>query len=173
MKLIVGLGNIGEEYAKTRHNVGFLFLDYLVEILKIKGTFSEHEKLGALILKSPDYIFVKPITYMNDSGIAINKIKNYYRISINDLIVFHDDIDQSIGKFKFIANGGSGGHKGIDSLNKHLGTLEFKRVKIGVAPILYNPSIHKAEDFVLKNFKKEEFEILKHEFEKISESIIN
>ena len=175
MKLIVGLGNIGEEYINTRHNIGFMFLDYLVSHLNLND-YKNNLKLNCLIAKTKDYIFIKPTTYMNDSGNAVQKVKNYYSLKLNDILVIHDDIDQILGNYKFVHKGGSGGHRGVESIKKCLNTDEFNRIKIGIAPEFYNPSVHKAEDFVLKKFTNAEllnthkifFDLYNKFFEQIS-----
>lgn len=166
MYLIVGLGNIGEEYSTTRHNIGFMFLDYLTTLLG-ENDYKENSKLNCMLIKNKDYLFIKPTTYMNDSGIAVQKVKNYYSIKLDKIVVVHDDIDQQFGNYKFINKGGSGGHRGIESIKKCLNTDEFNRIKIGVAPEFYNPSVHKAEDFVLKKFTEDELLKTKDVFSEI------
>lgn len=173
MKLVVGLGNVGDEYTNNRHNVGFIFLDFLKDYLKLSENFVDHPKLNSVILKSKNIILVKPSTLMNGSGLSVQKVKNFYKISLEDLIIVHDDIDQKIGKYKSTVTGGSGGHKGVDSIKEHLGILDITRVKIGVAPEIYNPQIHKAEDFVLKNFNVIEQSILNNVFTEICIQLFN
>lgn len=166
MYLIAGLGNIGEEYSNTRHNVGFMFLDNLVSRLG-ESDYKENSKLNCDIIKTKEFIFIKPTTYMNESGVAVQKVKNYYGIKLDKIVIVHDDIDQPFGNYKIINKGGSGGHRGIESIKKYLNTEEFNRIKIGVAPEIYNPSIHKAEDFVLKKFSESELTQINNIFSEI------
>lgn len=159
MKLIAGLGNIGEEYCFTRHNAGFMVLDKLA--LKNNLSFKEEKKLKTYILKfkygNEDIILVKPTTYMNLSGEAIRAVKDYYKIDINDIFIIYDDISLDLGKIRFRSNGSDGGHNGIKSIIKHLGTKDFNRLKIGIGPQPNIPS----ENYVLGKFSKEQLEKLK------------
>ena len=113
MKLIVGLGNPGLEYSKTRHNIGFWVIDnYLKnETFKTKDNYEYIEKN----INGEKVMFMKPLTFMNNSGIAIKKVVDYYKIDINDILVIYDDMDFEIGKFKLKSNGASAGHNGIKS----------------------------------------------------------
>lgn len=162
MKAIFGLGNVGEEYLNTRHNVGFLCIDYFLNIQS--PIFDNNKKLNALIYKNNEVVFVKPTSFMNKSGEVVKKVCDFYGIDINNILVIHDDIDQKIGSFKLVTNGGSGGQKGVESIVSVFKTKEFARLKIGIAPEIYNPSLHKAEDFVLKRFSNEELEVLNNLF---------
>ncbi|NCT55274.1 aminoacyl-tRNA hydrolase [bacterium] len=174
MKLIVGLGNIGKEYINTRHNVGFFILD----LFSAEGssTFTEVPKLKVRRCKVGDTLLVKPTTFMNLSGQAVRAVCDFYKIKNKDILVIHDDIDQHIGNYKFVESGGAGGHKGILSIFQHLDVADngLKRLKIGVAPEIYNPMIHKAENFVLKPFSKSEQESLESiYFSNLKEKILN
>jgi len=162
MKAIFGLGNIGEEYINTRHNVGFLCIDHFLK--NQSPTFSKNKKLNAQIYKKDGAIFVKPNSFMNKSGEVVKKVCDFYGITIDNILVAHDDIDQKVGSFKFVSNGGSGGQKGVENIIKVFNTKNFKRVKIGIAPKIYNPSLHKAQDFVLKRFSVQENEIMNNLF---------
>ncbi|MBQ7126590.1 aminoacyl-tRNA hydrolase [bacterium] len=158
-KLIVGLGNIGEKYVFTRHNIGFMLADSLA--YNNKFTFRENSKLKCFIASFSydleNYILIKPTTYMNLSGEAVRAVIDYYKISINDILVIYDDLSIPLGKMRFRQNGSHGGHNGIKSIIQHLGTQEFSRLKIGIGP---QPNLP-AEVFVLQNFSKEELENLK------------
>ena len=159
MKLIAGLGNIGNKYTFTRHNAGFMLADSIA--LNNELTFKETPRLKCFITNfktdTEDYIIIKPTTFMNLSGEAVRAAADYYRIPVNDIIVVHDDISLPLGKIRFRANGSDGGHNGIKSVIQHLGTQDFARLKIGIGPQPNLPS----EVFVLQNFSKEELEILK------------
>ena len=151
MKLIFCLGNPGEGYRNTRHNVGFIFADALAAKLGIE--FKNESKFKAHIAKgeynSEAVWIVKPQTYMNLSGEALSALKNFYKIDIKTLFVIYDDISLDLGKIRFRAKGSDGGHNGIKSIIKHAGTQEFDRLKIGIGP---QPPYIKSEDFVLQNF---------------------
>lgn len=153
MKLIVGLGNPGNEYEKTRHNVGFMALDlYLGEV-------SYKEKFSSLysekVINGEKVIFMKPLTFMNNSGDAIRKIVDYFKIDLRDILIIYDDMDFELGTYKLKSNGSSGGHNGIKSIIKSLGTEEIKRLRIGISKNNVN-----SVDYVLGKFSKEEFEKL-------------
>lgn len=151
MKLIVGLGNPGKEYEKTRHNIGFMVLDnYLGNVnFKVKDNYAVFEK----VINGDKVIFLKPLTFMNESGLAVKKVLDYYKISIDDLLVIHDDMDFEVGSFKLKAAGSSAGHNGIKSVIKHIGTENFKRLRIGISKI--DDDI---VNYVLGKFNNEETE---------------
>ena len=159
MKLIAGLGNIGNKYTFTRHNAGFMLADSIA--LNHNLNFKENSKLKCLITtlkeNNEDYIIIKPTTFMNLSGEAVRAVIDYYKIPIEDILIVYDDISLPLGKIRFRANGSDGGHNGIKSIIQHLGTQNFARLKIGIGPQPALPS----EVFVLQNFSKEELEILK------------
>lgn len=153
MKLIVGLGNPGKNYVNTRHNVGFMVIDSY-----ITGWFKE--KFQGLFLKTivdgEEVIFLKPITYMNLSGNSIGRFMKYYKINIEDVLIVQDDLDMGIGTYKLKKNSSSGGHNGIKSIEKVLGTKDFARLKIGIK----NQEINDVKDFVLNKFNKKEQDII-------------
>lgn len=159
MKLIIGLGNIGEKYVFTRHNVGFMVLDRLA--VKEKFSFKEDKKMKSFIAKvrfcGEDFLFVKPTTFMNLSGEALRAVIDYYKIDVKDILVIYDDLSLELGRIRFRASGSDGGHNGIKSIIKHLGTNSFARLKVGIGP---QPPIP-AESFVLQNFSKEQLLKLK------------
>lgn len=154
MKLIVGLGNPGKEYVKTRHNIGFMALDnYLANVdFKVKDNYSVLEKN----INNEKVIFLKPLTFMNESGLAVRKVVDYYNINIEDILVIYDEMDFEVGDFKIKASGSSAGHNGIKSIIKHLGTENFKRIRIGISKPKGN-----SIDFVLGKFSKEDYEKIK------------
>ena len=133
MKLFVGLGNPGAEYAKTKHNVGFMLADKLAEKLAADNW---REKFNALVaetfLDGEKILIVKPQTFMNLSGEAVAPIMNFYKICAEDLIVAHDDMDLPLGMIRLRPKGSGGGHHGIESIIRHLGEENFPRVRIGV-----------------------------------------
>ena len=127
MKLVVGLGNPDKEYEKTRHNIGFMYLDYIVG----KDCFSLNKKNNALecekIINNTKILFIKPLSYMNLSGEVILKYLKYYKIDINDLLVIHDDLDMPLGSYKLLYNRGDGGHNGIKNIILNINSKEFLR----------------------------------------------
>ena len=135
MKLIIGLGNPGKTYADTWHNLGFLALEKLCQINSFEK-FKKETKLMAEIcagkIGREKIILAKPRTFMNKSGESVLAIMNYFKISVEDLIVIHDDIDLPLGKIRIASDSSAGGHNGIKSIIESLGTKNFVRIKIGV-----------------------------------------
>ncbi|QJB71076.1 aminoacyl-tRNA hydrolase [Mycoplasma sp. 1654_15] len=130
MKLIVGLGNPGEQYKLTKHNVGFRVLDKLAESLKVN--FTNWNSIG-LIVKTPDYILAKPQTYMNQSGLLVSELVRFFKINIDDILIVYDDMDYQVGQAIMRTNGSSGGHNGLKDIFRLLNTQEIKRLKIGIS----------------------------------------
>ena len=155
MHLIVGLGNIGEKYQLTRHNIGFLVIDEMTKSLTTSNI--NNPNFHSSLLKSGYNLFSKPTTYMNNSGLAVGAIKEYYKIDIENIIVIHDDLDLPFGTVKFKIGGGHGGHNGLKSIDACIGK-EYIRVRVGIG----KPQ-DKAEvaNYVLSNFSKEELNRLK------------
>jgi len=165
MKIIVGLGNPGEQYKNTRHNAGWLALDFHLGEVK----WSEKKKFQALTYKDGDYLFVKPLSFMNNSGQSVQKILNYYKLlpkslgllnkkdsDLNDvLVVIQDDLDLDLGTYKIATDSGSAGHRGIQSIINHLKTKKFTRLRLGVKNDLLRTHIP-PEQFVLKAFGGDE-----------------
>lgn len=166
--LIVGLGNPLKIYQNTRHNSGILFLEWLKDHFQIQD-FKINKKILAeiSILKKDEktIILAKPTVFMNNSGEAVRKLKNFFKIKNQEIVVAHDDSDLKIGDFKIHFKRGSAGHKGVESIINHLKTNEFYRIRIGIRPEKLKKA--KAENFVLKNLSLKEREILKIVFEKI------
>ena len=148
MKVIVGLGNPGSTYSLTKHNFGVWVIDKLVKQSSLKYKAGKGEYVFA---QSNEYMFVKPTTYMNNSGIAIKQFLNYYKLDISSLIIIYDDIDIDLGRIKFRAKGTDGGHNGIKSIIYHLGTDSFDRLKLGIATSM---NMRPSEQYVLKAFPK-------------------
>ncbi len=159
MKLITGLGNIGDKYCFTRHNAGFMVLDKWA--MDNNLSFKQESKLKSFITKfklnGEDIILAKPTTFMNLSGEAVRAIMDYYKIQVSDILIIYDDLSLDLGRIRFRANGSDGGHNGIKSIIKHAGTKDFARLKIGIGPQPNIPS----ENFVLQNFSKEQLPLLK------------
>lgn len=169
MKLIVGLGNIGEKYVFTRHNVGFMLADSIA--INANINFRENSRLKCFMTNLrngyEDFLIIKPTTFMNLSGEAVRAVMDYYKIPIEDILIVYDDLSLELGKMRFRANGSDGGHNGIKSIIQHLGTKNIARLKIGIGP---QPSIP-SEVFVLQNFSKEELEKLKETLSTAKEGI--
>lgn len=159
MKLIAGLGNIGEKYTFTRHNAGFMVVDKWA--IQNNLSFKENKKLKCSLVKFKygfeDIILIKPSTYMNLSGEAVIEVMNYYKIDPSDVLIIYDDLSLELGKLRFRPNGSDGGHNGIKSVMKSVGTQSIPRLKIGIGP---QPPVP-AEKFVLENFYKSQLEELK------------
>ncbi|HEK9107773.1 aminoacyl-tRNA hydrolase [Streptococcus equi subsp. zooepidemicus] len=134
VKMIVGLGNPGSKYQQTKHNVGFMAVDRLVKDLDISFTEDKAFKalVGSAFINQEKVYFVKPTTFMNNSGLAVRALLTYYNISTKDLMVIYDDLDMAVGKIRLRQKGSAGGHNGIKSIIAHIGTQEFDRVKIGI-----------------------------------------
>lgn len=134
VKMIVGLGNPGSKYNDTKHNIGFMAVDRIVKNLDVNFTEDKNFKaeIGSDFINGEKIYFIKPTTFMNNSGIAVKTLLTYYNISIKDMIIIYDDLDMEVGKIRFRQKGSAGGHNGIKSIIAHLGTQEFDRIKVGI-----------------------------------------
>lgn len=133
MKVIVGLGNPGMEYARTKHNVGFMLVDALAEQLGVTDWQENfHAMIAEVRLGSAKVLLVKPQTYMNNSGEAVGPLLRWYKLPAEDLIVAHDDMDIPVGTIRLRRKGSAGGHNGIKSVLAHVGDENFARVRIGI-----------------------------------------
>jgi peptidyl-tRNA hydrolase, PTH1 family len=169
MKIIVGLGNPGRTYERTRHNAGFMAVDELAGILQVDGFQERHH---ALIVKaridSEDLVLVKPQTYMNDSGQAVAAVlRDAYR-TVSDLIVLHDDLDLPLGCVRVKSGGGHGGHNGLRSIIEYLGSSDFIRVRIGINRPALNMD---PADYVLSPFLAEERPVASEAVAKAAEAV--
>lgn len=162
MKLIVGLGNPGAQYEKTRHNIGFQILD-LIET-KLQKQFTFNSKFECFELKekinNENVVFIKPTTYMNLSGNALIKVKNYFKVDTADILVIVDDINLPLGSVRIRESGSAGGHNGLKSIEAVLGTTQYKRIKIGCGKPNADVDL---KDYVLANFSKVEQDTLTKE----------
>lgn len=179
MKIIVGLGNIGGKYAKTRHNAGFLALDEFTRQLEAKNIayeWKEEPKFKAFVTKftyedSP-VVLVKPTTLMNISGEAVSKILNFYKVSEKNIAIIYDDIDLPLGSIRVREKGSAGSHNGMKSIINELGHENFTRIRIGIES--RGEIMHKSielKDFVLGEFTSQEYPIIKESLGKASEEI--
>lgn len=154
MKCIVGLGNIGKKYENTRHNIGFMVVDAFIDKhnieldkQKFKGNYTVATIHGEKVL------FIEPMTYMNLSGEAIRPLIDYYKVDIEDLVVLYDDLDMPQGRIRIRQKGSAGGQNGMRSIIQHLGTQEFKRIRVGIGrPEGRQPVV----DYVLQKFSSDE-----------------
>jgi len=168
MHLLIGLGNIGKKYNRNRHNLGFLITDQLVQQYKfIKQSDKFNGNIFKGVIANNKIIILKPKTMMNNSGLSASKVKNYFKIDGQNIFVFYDDLDLSLAKVKIKFGGSSAGHNGIKSLDSYIGK-KFHRVRIGINKPLNKSSI---SEYVLKDFEKNELEIIKLKINLISEHI--
>ncbi len=152
MKMIVGLGNIGPQYDGTRHNTGFMVLDAFAKKHDIQiKTRKMNAKMGTAFVNGEKILAVEPTTFMNDSGIAVKPLMDYFDIQSTNVIVVHDDMDLPIGKIRIKDKGSAGGHNGIKSIISNLGTEHFSRVRVGIAHPDKNNSV---VNYVLGRFSK-------------------
>ncbi|MDP3052185.1 MAG: aminoacyl-tRNA hydrolase [bacterium] len=166
MILVVGLGNPGKKYEKTRHNVG----SRVVDELRSSSRFANARVIDELeVLDLKNVILVKPKTFMNESGKAVKPLIEKYKIKPEDLIVIHDDIDLPLRKIRIVKNRGSAGHKGVESIIRELKTENFIRFRIGIQPQSGKPK--NPENFVLQKFNKEEKKIVEEVIKKTAEAI--
>lgn len=145
MKLIVGLGNPGDQYKNVRHNLGFMVMD------ELGYRWEDNKKFKSLISKTDDLIFVKPQTYMNNSGMAVVAVAKYFKIQPEDIIIVYDELDLPLGKTRVRTGGGAAGHHGVESVIEALKTDQFQRVRLGIGPAKGSP-----EKFVLEPFMPSE-----------------
>ena len=169
-KLVVGLGNPGSKYHETRHNVGFMAIDLMAKELGL--TFSEERtfkaEVASTFLNGEKVYFVKPTTFMNLSGLAVRALLAYYNIPMEDFIVIYDDLDMEVGKLRFRQKGSAGGHNGIKSIIKHIGTQDFKRVKIGIGrPKEGMTVVH----HVLGKFDKDDYITILNTLDKVDNAV--
>ncbi len=178
MKLVVGLGNPGEEYENSRHNTGFIMLDF---ILGKKIDWKQASGTKALFFKDSlggkPVEFLKPTTFMNNSGLAVAYTKDHLKLKLQDIVVIYDDIDLPIGRMKISYDKSSGGHNGIESVIKKLKSREFVRIRIGIAPATPSGKIKKPKGeeamlkFLLGKYKDGELAELKKLSKKVSSAL--
>ena len=172
MKLVVGLGNPGDEYAKTRHNVGWLFLEYLEEKygFKINNKIKAADSMvGQTYINNEKVVFAKPLTYMNLSGNAVQKLKKWYNLEDKDIIIIFDDIDIPFGECRYKLNGSGGTHNGMKNIVQMLSTKNIARIKIGIGGIKHpNQDL---VDFVLQKFTTSQLQELDKVFEEAYEKL--
>lgn len=168
MKIILGIGNIGDIYTDTRHNSGFQAIDLIASDFDIEIKKRDFKSLiGKGKIFSEDVLLMKPLTYVNLSGDALIQAKNFYKVDISDIIVLVDDMDTDYGKIRLRMKGSAGGHNGLKSIIQVLGSDEFKRIRIGVS----KPSVNSIVDYVLSCPKdKDEYSLWKEGISKAAEA---
>lgn len=172
MKLIAGLGNKGNEYIGTRHNIGFIIVDKLRDKLADGKNFSLDSKFEAEVLRTKKFILCKPQTFMNNSGRSVRKIMDYYKVGIEDLVVIHDDLDIRLGEYKMKVASGPKIHNGLNSVEQTLGSKDFMRVRVGVDNRNKEINYGSGADYVLSKFGKEEETTLDKVLEEIVDELV-
>jgi len=169
VKMVVGLGNPGQEYSATRHNVGFMVIDELARRWNVS---SWRSKFNAEVAEqrsdSGPILLVKPQTYMNLSGEAVGALVRWHKVPVEDIIVIYDDMDIEVGRLRLRAKGSSGGHRGIESLLAHLGQEKFARARVGVGR---PPAGWTVNNYVLSRFTAEEAPLIKTAIERTAEAV--
>ncbi|MEI6627579.1 MAG: aminoacyl-tRNA hydrolase [bacterium] len=167
MKLVVGLGNPGKDFAKTWHNLGFIALDEFKKTINGSG-FKLEKKFHAEIsngkIGDEKIVLAKPQTFMNESGQAVSTITSYYKITPDNIIIIQDDIDLPLTKMRLSRDSSAGGHNGIKSIIEHLGTQNFIRIKLGIKT--NKTAIMGTINYVLASFNKTEEKIIREEIKK-------
>lgn len=168
--LCVGLGNPGDEYATTRHNAGFLFLDQWAQTLGVLNWRRDFDGLVSATQSSDlgKIILLKPQTYMNASGRSVAACLNFFKLSPKDLVVFHDDLDLPVGVFKVKKGGSHGGHNGLRDIHRALGTDTYARVRMGIDRPADRAQV---KDYVLSHFSSPEMEDMQYCFRNIIEKL--
>ncbi|MRG27021.1 MULTISPECIES: aminoacyl-tRNA hydrolase [Laceyella] len=169
MKLIVGLGNPGIKYAQTRHNIGFWVIDRLSDEWGIPVNKEKWKaEVGEGVVRGEKVILMKPLTYMNLSGEAVRPAMDWLKADLDELVVVYDDLDLPPGQIRLRLKGSSGGHNGMKSLIQHLGTDQFKRIKIGIGRPQGRMPV---PDYVLSPFHKSELELMADAVERSASAI--
>ncbi|MCF7998420.1 MAG: aminoacyl-tRNA hydrolase [Methylovulum sp.] len=157
IRLLVGLGNPGKQYDKTRHNAGFLFLDRL--IVDYQEDWTDHARFfgatSVININNRDVRLLKPMTYMNESGRSVAAVVKYFNMSLDEVLVVHDDLDLRVGEWKVKYSGGHGGHNGVRSMHACLGGADFHRMRLGIGRPLAGKSV---ADYVLSQSSSDEYE---------------
>lgn len=154
MRLIVGLGNPGKEYAKSKHNVGFMVLDSYAKLNNLK--FVKETKFQGELIKLSDAVLLKPRTFMNNSGVSVRAVAQFFQIAPEDILIVSDDLDLPFAKLRLREKGSAGGHNGLKSVIEYLGSSNFNRLRIGID----RDSDKEVVDYVLGKLSKEQSKIL-------------
>jgi PTH1 family peptidyl-tRNA hydrolase len=165
--LIVGLGNPGSRYSRTRHNIGFQVLDEFAGRLRLEWKDRAEYRMCSGSIGDARIVLVEPLTFMNRSGSAVRKVADRFNVPPENIIVVHDDLDLDAGRLKIRKNGSSGGHKGVESVIQSIGSKTFIRVKIGIGRDQTIP----AEQYVLMKFRRDELTAIGDSVQKAADSI--
>lgn len=170
LKIIAGLGNPGNRYKNTRHNIGFCVIDRLASCysMKLKEE-GDRYRYGRGKISGEDIILLQPLTYMNKSGEIVGELMRYYKMMPKDVILIYDDIDLDTGQLRVKARGGSGGHRGCSSVISYIGTEDFLRIRIGIGRPL--SSSNDIVDYVLSEFTHDEMPIMEKAVEDAAEAV--
>ncbi len=165
MRLVVGLGNPGEKYFMTRHNVGYMVVDKMVG-----GEFKREEKMKAMVCREDEVVWIKPETYMNRSGESVQRVASFYKIESEDIYVIHDDLDIRLGEYKIQKGRGPKDHNGLNNITLMLGSDEYWRVRVGVD----NREDRRisGEEYVLNRFMKDEVVIIEEVIGKVTNELV-
>src|SRR6516164_3565863 len=169
MKVVVGLGNPGSKYAGTRHNIGFMVIDYLAESPRAGRFQSRFQgQIAELIEEGEKILLVKPETFMNLSGRCVREVMNFYQVAVADLLVVCDDINLPLGKLRVRARGSDGGQRGLRDVRHHLATDEYARLRVGIDA----PGEAGAVDYVLSRFRPSEKAVIEEAVSLAAEAVV-
>lgn len=176
MKLIIGLGNPGNNHTTTRHNAGFLFVDYLQKEWSCDN-FQADKKMSAEISDGQAgkhrVLLVKPTTFMNASGTAVSQLVHFYQLTPEDIAVIHDDLDIAPGTYKATNSSRAAGHNGVSDIIEKIGTQDFFRIRLGIGrPVEVSGACMPSHDFVLQKFSPTELSILSDLFPKVKDGLL-
>jgi len=179
MKLIVGLGNPGRVYANNRHNLGFLGINHFGRTQGIRFDRKQGQaRIGIGEIAGIKIVLAKPQTYMNSSGESVSRLVKKFNVSLDELVIIHDDLDLPLGKIRIRKGGSSGGHKGVNSIVNELGSQDFIRIRVGIGRPIAPPGIAELGEadvvaYVLSDFTSEEKEIIAASIPQVSEAILS
>jgi PTH1 family peptidyl-tRNA hydrolase len=168
MWAIVGLGNPGRKYSRTRHNIGFMVVEEIASRYDIDLKEKEKYRIGRGSINGQDMLLIEPLLYMNRSGTGVKEILAKFNIPLERLIIIHDDLDMETGKLRIRRKGTSGGHKGIESIIQSISSKDFVRLKIGIG----RDKDITPEDYVLSRFRRDEISLIKKTIEKASDAVV-
>ncbi len=170
LKLIVGLGNPGDQYVNTRHNIGFKFINAVLKIYDAPKKVTLNSHFYSITVHDQRLILIKPQTYMNLSGQAVQQVMHYYKINMDELCVVTDDLDVHFGRLRVRSKGGAGTHNGMKSIIQIIGSHDFLRLRLGIGP---KPFEMDSKDFVLQNFSHPEQSILPNMLEQMASDVLD
>lgn len=170
-RLIVGLGNPGETYRDTRHNIGFMVLDEIAR--RLATAFREEKRWNGLVAKFSGGHLLKPLTFMNDSGRSVQSVAHFYKAAPAQTLVVYDDVDLPLGRLRFRTSGSAAGHNGIRSLISSLGTDSFPRLKVGISPTDGRPAGERMVGHVLGKFRAEEQPALQAVIQRAADAVLS